>query len=133
MDFDLTNKIIEIPDFPQLDDNDINKIILKQEIRYERELLEFAIENKAKEIYVSRYNYVKDNMYTLNYRFFNKKLLAKEFAKANNTDYQILNFSKFISMPDDEFENLISSRPNADLARKYRKTLLENEISKQTK
>lgn len=133
MDFDLTNKIIENPNFQRLNDNDINKIILKHEIRYERELLEFAIENKAKEIYVSRYNYVKDNMYTLNYRFFDKKLLAKEFAKANNTDYQILNFSKFISMPDDEFENLISSRPNADLARKYRKTLLENEISKQTK
>ena len=114
-------------------ENDINKIILKHEIRYERELLEFAIENKAKEIYVSRYNYVKDNMYTLNYCFFNKKLLAKEFAKANNTDYQILNFSKIISMSDDEFENLISSRPNADLARKYRKTLLKNEISKQTK
>lgn len=132
MDFDLTNKIIENPNFQRLNDNDINKIILKHEIRYERELLEFAIENKAKEIYVSRYNYVKDNMYTLNYRFFYKKLLAKEFAKANNTDYQILNFSKFISMPDDEFENLISSRPNADLARKYRKTLLENEISKQT-
>lgn len=108
-------------------ENDINKIILKQEERYERELLEFAIENKAKEIYVSRYNYVKDNMYTLNYCFFNKKLLAKEFAKANNTDYQTLNFSKIISMPNDEFENLISSRPNADLARKYRKTLLEKE------
>lgn len=133
MDFDLTNKNIENPDFPQLNDNEINKIIQKHEIRYERELLEFAIENKAKEIYVSRYNYVKDNMYTLNYRFFNKKLLAKEFAKANNTDYQTLNFSKIISMPDDEFENLISSRPNADLARKYRKILLENEISKQTK
>lgn len=132
MDFDLTNKNIENPDFPQLNDNEINKIIQKHEIRYERELLEFAIENKAKEIYVSRYNYVKDNMYTLNYRFFNKKLLAKEFAKANNADYQILNFSKFISMTDDEFENLISSRPNADLARKYRKILLENEISKQT-
>lgn len=132
MDFDLTNKIIENSDFPRLNDNDIDKIILKHEIRYERELLEFAIENKAKEIYVSRYNYFKDNMYTLNYSFFNKKLLAKEFAKANNTDYQILNFSKIISMSDDEFENLISSRPNADLARKYRKTLLENEISKQT-
>lgn len=133
MNFDLTNKIIENPDFLRLNDNDINKIIQKQEIRYERELLEFAIKNKAKEIYVSRYNYIKDNMYTLNYRFFNKKLLAKEFAKANNTDYQTLNFSKIISMPDDEFENLISSRPNADLARKYRKILLENEISKQTK
>lgn len=130
MDLDLTNKIIENPDFPRLNDNDINKIIQKHEIRYERELLEFAIENKAKEIYVSRYNYVKDNMYTLNYRFFNKKLLAKEFAKANNTDYQTLNFSKIISMSDDEFENLISSRPNADLARKYRKILLENETLK---
>jgi len=131
MDFDLTNKIIEDPSFPRFNDNEINKIILKHEIRYERELLEFAIENKAKEIYVCRYNYVKDNMYTLNYRFFNKKLLAKEFAKANNTDYQILNFSKIISMSDDEFENLISSRPNADLARKYRKTLLENETLEQ--
>lgn len=132
MDFDFTNKIIENTDFSRLNANDINKIILKHEIRYERELLEFAIENKAKEIYVSIYNYVKDNMYTLNYRFFNKKLLAKEFAKANNTVYKILNFSKIISMTDDEFENIISSRPNADLARKYRKTLLENETLKQT-
>ena len=120
------------PSLPRFNDNNINKIILKHEIRYERELLEFAIENKAKEIYVSIYNYVKDNMYTLNYRFFNKKLLAKEFAKANNTEYQILNFSKIISMSDDEFENLISNRPNADLARKYRKTLLENETLEQT-
>lgn len=48
MDFDLTNKIIENSDFQRLNDNDINKIILKHEIRYERELLEFAIENKAK-------------------------------------------------------------------------------------
>lgn len=131
MDFDSTNKITENTSFPRINDNEINKIILKHGIRYEKELLEFAIENKAKEIYVFRYNYVKDNMYTLNYRFFNKKLLAKEFAKANNTDYQILNFSKIISMSDDEFENLISSRPNADLARKYRKTLLENETLEQ--
>lgn len=62
-------------------ENDINKIILKHEIRYERDLLEFAIENKAKEIYVSRYNYVKDNMYTLNYRFLTKNFWLKNLPK----------------------------------------------------
>ena len=108
----------------------IDSIIWKLALELDRKICEFAIERKTKKVFSFKKTNFSDNGHcTVDYRLFDEteEDMAREFAKSNATDFKIADFSYVLGMSDEEFERIVGSMQNADVARKYRQVMKEQE------
>ena len=122
----LVNKFAkEFKSTPQGIDSTIWKITLE----FDRKTCEFAIERKTKKVFAFKQMHFDGNSFTADYRFFDEteEDMAREFEKSDPTGLQILDFSYILEMSDEEFERIVGSMHNADVARKYRQVMLKQD------
>lgn len=108
------------------------KIALKAASNYERQLLQFAIRNKAKQVYVVRKTgvNVETSCWEIVCQFFTDKEVACEYAKMNKSPLtcEIIGheLGQLANIPDDVFES-IPDDGNKELAAEYRRVIRECE------
>lgn len=114
---------------------DIESIVLRIALRFDKEVCEFAIERKTKKVHVFNLTHFSETGCTVDYRFFDEteEGAAREFAKSNHpTSFQTIDFSCILAMSDEEFERIVGSMRNAETARKYRQ-VMKTKISQESK
>lgn len=113
----------------------IESVALRTALQFDKKVCEFAIERKTKKVYAFNLTHFSENGCTVDYRFFDEteEDVAREFAKSNHpTNFQKIDFSCILAMPDEEFERIVGSMHNAETARKYRQ-VMKTKISQETK
>ena len=108
----------------------IDKIAIKAANNYERQLLQYAIRNKAKQVYVVRKMYIniETSYWEIDCQFFTDKEVACTYAKMNKSSYtcEIIGheLGQLANIPDDVFES-IPDDGNKELAAEYRRVIRE--------
>ena len=108
----------------------LDNIAKKAANNYERQLLQFAIRNKAKQVYVVRkigIN-VETSCWEIDCQFFTDKEVACTYAKISKLSYthEIIEYElgQLANIPDDVFEG-IPDDGNKELAAEYRRVIRE--------
>lgn len=103
--------------------------ILKIAIKFDRNVCQFAIERKTKKVFTFKKTHFDNNHYIVDYNFFDEteEDTAREFAKSAHAEFEIVDFSRILEMLDEEFERIVGSMYNADIARKYRQVMKDYE------
>lgn len=127
---DLTKSDKELDEIVDNCKTNLNKIAKEAANNYEKQLLQFAIREKAKQVYAVRkigIN-IETSCWEINCQFFTDKEVACEYAKMNKLSYtydiighelgQLANISDdvFAQIPDDG---------NKELAAEYRRVMRE--------
>lgn len=106
------------------------KITKKAANEYEKQLLQYAIRNKAKQVYVVRKIGIKieASRWEIGCKFFTDKVVACEYARMNMSSYtcEIIGheLGKLADIPDDVFES-VPDDGNKELAAEYRRIIRE--------
>lgn len=108
----------------------LDNIVNKAANNYVKQLLQFAIRNKAKQVYVVRKMRINIEKlcYEIDCQFFTDKEVACTYAKMNKSSYtcEIIGheFGQIANIPDDVFDN-IPDDGNKELAAEYRRVMRE--------
>lgn len=108
----------------------IDKFAIKAANNYEKQLLQFAIRNKAEQVYVVRKMGVNIEKlcYEVDCQFFTDKEVACEYAKMNKSPLtcEIIGheLGQLANIPDDVFAQ-IPDDGNKELAAEYRRVMRE--------
>ena len=108
----------------------LDNIAKKAANNYERQLLQFAIRNKAKQVYVVRKMgiNVETSCWEIDCQFFTDKEVACTYAKMSKLSYthEIIEheLGQLANIPDDVFEG-IPDDGNKELAAEYRRVIRE--------
>lgn len=108
----------------------LNNIAKKAANNYEKQLLQYAIRNKAKQVYVVRKMgiNVETSCWEIDCQFFTDKEVACEYARMNKSSYtnEIIGYElgQLANLPDDVFEG-IPNDGNKELAAEYRRVMRE--------
>lgn len=108
----------------------LDKIAKEAANNYEKQLLQFAIRNKAKQVYVVRKMGVniETSCWEIDCQFFTDKEVACEYARMCKLSYtyEIIGheLGQLANIPDDVFEG-IPDDGNKELAAEYRRVMLE--------
>ena len=108
----------------------LDKITKEAANSYERQLLQYAIRNKAKQVYVVRKIDwdIETSCYEINCQFFTDKEVACTYAKMNKSSYtsEIIGheLGQLANIPDDVFDS-IPDDGNKALAVEYRRVMRE--------
>lgn len=108
----------------------LNNIALKSANNYEKQLLQFAIRNKAKQVYVVRKMgiNIETSCWEIDCQFFTDKEVACTYARMNKSTYtcEIIGheLGQLANIPDDVFES-IPDDGNKELAAEYRRVMRE--------
>jgi hypothetical protein len=108
----------------------LNNIAKKAENNYEKQLLQFAIRNKAKQVYVVRKMgiNIETSCWEIDCQFFTDKEVACTYARMNKSSYtcEIIGYElgQLANIPDDVFES-IPDDGNKELAVEYRRVMRE--------
>lgn len=108
----------------------LDKIAKEAANNYEKQLLKFAIRNKAEQVYVVRKIGVniETSCWEIDCQFFTDKEVACTYAKMNKTSYtyEIIGheLGQLANIPDDVFES-IPDDGNKELAAEYRRVMRE--------
>ena len=106
----------------------LNNIAKKAANNYERQLLQFAIRNKAKQVYVVRKIGVntEKSCWEVDCQFFTDKEVACEYAKMSSRTCEIIGHElvQLANIPDDVFAQ-IPNDGNKELAEEYRRVMRE--------
>lgn len=113
-----------------LDHCTIDKIVIKAANNYERQLLQYAIRNKAEQVYVVRKIGVntEKSCWEVDCQFFTDKEVACEYAKMSSLTCEIIGheLGQLANIPDDVFAQ-IPDDGNKELAAEYRRVMRECE------
>lgn len=106
----------------------LDKITKDAANNYEKQLLQFAIRNKAKQVYVVRkigIN-IETSCWEVGYQFFTDKDVACEYAKMSSRTCEIIGheLGQLANIPDDVFAQ-IPDDGNKELAAQYRRVMRE--------
>lgn len=116
-------ELYKIGDNYKLDD-----FAIKAANNYEKQLLQFAIRNKAKQVYVVRKTgvNVEKSCWEIDCQFFTDKEVACEYAKMSSRTCEIIGHElwQLANIPDDVFEG-IPNDGNKELAAEYRRVMRE--------
>lgn len=108
----------------------LDKIAKEAANNYEKQLLQFAIRNKAKQVYVVRKMGVntEKSCWEVDYQFFTDKEVACEYAKMSQRTCEIIGheLGQLANIPDDVFAQ-IPDDGNKELAEEYRRVIRECE------
>lgn len=108
----------------------INDIAIKAANNYEKQLLQYAIREKAKQVYVVRKMgiNIETSCCEIDCQFLTDKEVACEYAKMNKSPLtcEIIGhqLGQLANIPDDVFEG-ISDDGNKELAAEYRRVMRE--------
>ena len=108
----------------------LDKIEKEAANNYERKLLQYAIRNKAKQVYVVRKigANVETSCWEIDCQFFTDKEVACVYARMNKSSYtcEIIGheLGQLTTIPDDVFEG-IPDDGNKELAEEYRRVMRE--------
>lgn len=108
----------------------LNNIAKEAANNYEKQLLQFAIRNKAKQVYVVRKMgiNIETSCWEIDYQFFIDKEVACTYARMNKSSYthEIIGHElvELANIPDDVFEQ-IPDDGNKELAAEYRRVMRE--------
>lgn len=108
----------------------LDKIAKEAANNYEKQLLQYAIRNKAKQVYVVRKMgiNVETSCWEIDCQFFTDKEVACEYARMNKSSYtyEIIGheLGQLANIPDDVFES-IPDDGNKELAEEYRRVMRE--------
>jgi len=108
----------------------LNNIAKKAANNYEKQLLQFAIRNKAKQVYVVRKMGVniETSCWEIDCQFFTDKEVACTYARMNKSSYtcEIIGheLGQLANLPDDVFAQ-IPDDGNKELAAEYRRLMRE--------
>ena len=108
----------------------LDKIAKEAANNYEKQLLQFAIRNKAKQVYVVRKMGVntETSCWEIDCQFFTDKEVACEYARMNKSSYthEIIGheLGQLANIPDDVFAQ-IPDDGNKELAEEYRRVMRE--------
>lgn len=106
------------------------KIAMKAANNYEKQLLQYAIRNKAKQVYVvcNKGVNIETSCWEIDYQFFTDKEVACTYARMNKSTYtcEIIGheLGQLANIPDDVFES-IPDDGNKELAAEYRRMMRE--------
>ena len=110
----------------------LDKITKEAANNYEKKLLQYAIRNKAKQVYVVRkigIN-IEKSCWEIDCQFFTDKEVACTYARMNKSSYtcEIIGheLGQLANIPDDVFEG-IPDDGNKELAAEYRRVMRECE------
>lgn len=108
----------------------LDNIAIKAANNYEKQLLQYAIRNKAKQVYVVRNMVVniETSCWEIDCQFFTDKDVACEYARMNKSSYshEIIDHElcQLANIPDDVFAQ-IPDDGNKELAAEYRRVMRE--------
>lgn len=106
----------------------LDKIAKEAANNYERQLLQYAIRNKAKQVYVVRKMgiNIETSCWEIDCQFFTDKEVACEYAKMSSLTCEIIGheLGQLANIPDDVFEG-IQDDGNKELAEEYRRVMRE--------
>ena len=106
----------------------LDKIAKEAANNYEKQLLQFAIRNKAKQVYVVRKMGVntEKSCWEIDCQFFTDKEVACEYAKMSSRTCEIIGheLGQLANIPDDVFSQ-IPDDGNKELAEEYRRVMRE--------
>jgi len=106
----------------------IDKISIKDANNYEKQLLQYAIREKAKQVYVVRKMGVniETSCCEIDCQFFTDKEVACEYAKMSSLTCEIIGheLGQLANIPDDVFAQ-IPNDGNKELAEEYRRVMRE--------
>jgi hypothetical protein len=108
----------------------LNNIAKKAANNYEKKLLQFAIRNKAKQVYVVRKMgiNIETSCWEIDCQFFTDKEVACTYARMNKSSYtcEIIGheLGQLANIPDDVFAQ-IPDDGNKELAAEYRRVMRE--------
>ena len=108
----------------------LDNIVKKAENNYEKQLLQFAIKNKAKQVYSVRKTgmNIETSCWEINCQFFIDNEVACEYAKMNKSSLtcEIVGheLGQLANIPEDVFEG-IPDDGNKELAAEYRRVMRE--------
>lgn len=106
----------------------IDKIAIKAANNYEKQLLQYAIRNKAEQVYVVRKMGVniETSCLEIDCQFFIDKEVALEYAKMSSRTCEIIGheLGQLANIPDDVFAQ-IPDDGNKELAAQYRRVMRE--------
>jgi hypothetical protein len=108
----------------------LNNIAKKAENNYEKQLLQFAIRNKAKQVYVvcKKGINIETSCWEIDCQFFTDKEVACTYARMSKSTYtcEIIGYElgQLANIPDDVFES-IPDDGNKELAVEYRRVMRE--------
>lgn len=104
----------------------LDNIAKKAANNYEKQLLQFAIRNKAKQVYVVRKIGVntEKSCWEVDCQFFTDKEVACEYAKMSSRTCEIIGHElvQLANIPDDVFAQ-IPNDGNKELAEEYRRVM----------
>ena len=125
---DLTKSDKELDEILNNCTTTLEKIVKKAANNYEKQLLQYAIRNKAKQVYVVRKMNIniETSCWEIDCQFFTDKEVACEYAKMSSLTCEIIEHElwKLANIPDDVFES-IPNDGNKELAAEYRRVMLE--------
>ena len=108
----------------------LDKITKEAANNYEKQLLQYAIRNKAKQVYVVRKIGVniETSCWEIDCQFFTDKEVACEYAKMSSLTCEIIGheLGQLANIPDDVFAQ-IPDDGNKELAEQYRRVMRECE------
>lgn len=111
-----------------VDNYKLDDFAIKAANNYEKQLLQFAIRNKAKQVYVVRKTgvNVEKSCWEIDCQFFTDKEVACEYAKMSSRTCEIIGHElwQLANIPDDVFEG-IPNDGNKELAAEYRRVMRE--------
>lgn len=108
----------------------LDNIAKKAANNYEKQLLQYAIREKAKQVYVVRKTglNIGTSCWEIESQFFTEKEVACEYARMNKSSYtcEIIGheLGQLANLPDDVFEG-IPDDGNKELAAEYRRVMRE--------
>jgi len=108
----------------------LNNIAKKAANNYEKQLLQYAIRNKAKQVYVvcKKGVNIETSCWEIDCQFFTDKDVACTYARMNKSSYtcEIIGheLGQLANIPDDVFES-IPDDGNKELAAEYRRVMRE--------
>ena len=114
-----------------VDNCKLDDFAIKAANNYEKQLLQYAIRNKAKQVYVVRKMglNIETSCWEIDCQFFTDKEVACEYAKMNKLayTYEIIGheLGQLANIPDDVFAS-IPDDGNKELAAEYRSVMREN-------
>lgn len=110
----------------------LDKIVKKAANNYEKQLLQYAIRNKAKQVYVVRKMgiNIETSCWEIDCQFFTDKEVACTYARMSKLSYTFdiieHELGQLANIPDDVFEG-IPDDGNKELAAEYRRVIRECE------
>lgn len=125
---DLTKSDKELEKVLDNHTTNIGNIAKKAANNYERQLLQYAIRNKAKQVYVVRkigIN-IETSCWEIDCQFFTGKEVACTYARMTKNTCEIIGYElgQLANLPDDVFESIPDDR-NKELAAEYRRVMRE--------